>query len=720
MKVKGINPIEQNVEKIVLGVAGAALLGVVAMQLLGGSSVEVGGDSVPLDRAYAPVKEEALRVTAQMTEENPSTPEVPVIDLLGEYQSRATSPIAVRTQLAPMGPSMALSTAATAPDAPPIQDAVYAGITVPAPAAPMAYSFRSTLNPIQVARNPELAAIVPVAQPHDKAAVTVETTFNGRAVQEMLRADPDGAAGPARPIPLRWWQDGLEVVAVRAERQTQSGNGQWSDPEPVKPLPGQMDLLTPTNPNERFNPVTIRTVVSTARQMSSRILRPDYFDVLAGQPWMPPSAAAKVEAIEARRPEIDRLRNQRREMERQIAIQQQLLEQAGGGERNNAGGHGASPPTTRQPANTTANPQVQAIRGRIATLEEQLVRNEDELSDIGVDLQGKIIPSWEEDENALDFSLPSVENPEVRLWVHDARVEPGAVYRYRMQVVFNNPFFGNAAALLPDQQSLAAEPFLFGQWSEWGQPTGVEQDRYYFVTAASVSDALGAAPRAQVEVFEFYYGFWRRGTANLSGGDVVTASLELPAPELRPIYDLTQAPGATTSTPGSTSSPNQPTSRPPAEETEGERVLRERRERQGQATGNSPGSPATPAALPAIAALATPGPESLPVTPTDAVLLDVTTLPGGQDTGMAGVAARTVVQAIFRNAAGRIETRSPDTDRTAATYRRLRQSAEEGLRQGIPEEPEEPEEIELPPLLPERPTNTAPPPGGGGGGGGGG
>jgi len=717
MKVKGINPIEQNVEKIVLGVAGAALLGVVAMQLLGGSNVQVGGKSVALDGAYAPVKEEALRVTAQMTEQNPSTPDVPVVDLLGEYQSQANSPIAVRPRLAPMGPAMALSTAATAPDAAPIMDAVYAAITIPAPAAPTAYSFRNTLNPIQVARNPELAAIVPVAQPHDKAAVTVEATFNGRALQDMLRTDPDGAAGPARPIPLRWWQDALEIVAVRAERQSQSLTGQWSNAEAVKPLPGQMDLLTPATPGERLNPVTIRPVVATARQMASQILRPDYFDVLAGQPWMPPSAAAKVQAIESRRPDIERLRSQRREIDRQIVLQNQILEQQGGtpsrGTPGSSGGHGDGQPRTpaRQPEPAGANPQTQAIRGRITALEEQLVRNEEQLSDIGVDLRGQIIPIWKEDENALDFNLPSVESPDVRLWVHDARVEPGAVYRYRMQVVFNNPFFGNAAALLPDQQSLAAEPFLYGQWSEWGQPTGVEQDRYYFVTAASVSDALGAAPRAQVEVFEFYYGFWRRGTANLSGGDLVIASLELPAPELRPIYDLARAPGANPAT--------QPTSpNAPGNEMDEQRRLAEERRRQAGG-GNRPGLPGAPAA-PAIAALANPGPAQLPPTPTNAILLDVTTRPGGQDSGMAGVGMRTVIQAIFRSSAGRIETRSPDTDRSAATYRRLRQSAEEGLRQGIPEEPEEPEEFVPPPLPPPDRTGTPPPPGGGGGGGGGG
>src|SRR5687768_14857868 len=108
MKVKGINPIEQNVEKIVLGVAGAALLAVVAMQLLGGSTVEVepSGPRRPLDQAYIPVKDAANGVVAQMTEENPRLPEVAVVDLLSEYNERAGQPVAVRPRIVAMGPAM--------------------------------------------------------------------------------------------------------------------------------------------------------------------------------------------------------------------------------------------------------------------------------------------------------------------------------------------------------------------------------------------------------------------------------------------------------------------------------------------------------------------------------------------------------------------------------------------------------------------------------------
>jgi hypothetical protein len=716
MKVKGINPLEQNVEKIVLGVAGLALVGVVAMQLLGDSTVEVkSGQRVPLDRAYQPVKDEANAVLAQMTEAEPDLPEVPVIDLMGQYTEQATRPVAVRPRIVALGPPTPIAGSGDLEDPASFTDAVYAAVQVPPPAPPAGYAFRSTIDPRQVARSPELAAIVPVAQPHDVAAITIETTFDGLAMQEALRADPDGAAGPQRPMPLRWWQDGMEIIAVRAERQALQPDGSWSEPEPVRPVPGSIDLLTPPEPEERYNPVTLRTAVSTARQEAAQILRPRYLNVIAGRPWVPPSAHEGVAAIEASRADIDRLRNQRREMEREIRRQEALLEREGGGSGGNrpapgGGGHDARRPEPQRPTTQREDPQVVRIQANIERLEAQLVTNEEALADLGVGLDGRPLDTWSDEDSDIDNSLPPLESPGVRIWTHDLYVEPGATYRYRTQVVFNNPFFGNGPALLPDQQSLAAEPLVYGQWSPWGEPISVEQDHYYFVTAASTGDDLNPMPRAQVEVFEFYYGFWRRGTANIAGGDLLVAHVDLPDPEMRPIYDLDQPPAPRTpgARPGGEA--------PPPPGSDAERILEAQRRR-----GELPGQTAGPINLPDIDALAVPGPEELPAARTDVILLDVTTLPGGQDSGLAGAGTRQVFQAVLKTGSGRIEIRNPERDRSAELFQRLRQSAEEGLRQGAPEpEPIEDEDEEpiLPP--PERIETPIIPPGGGGGGGGGG
>ncbi|MEZ6235371.1 MAG: hypothetical protein R3B68_14375 [Phycisphaerales bacterium] len=722
MKAKGINPIEQNIEKIVLGVAGAALVAVVAMQVLGGSSVEVGSKSYPLDQAYTPVRDEALRVQGAMQNPSPTLPDVPVVDLLGRYRELVAAPVADQPRVVAFGPGIGVVSSGRVDDTP-VGDAIYAAVNVPAPARPMGYSFRNTLDPVQVSRTPGLTDLVPVAQPYDKSSITVESVFDGVAFERMLRADPDGPGGPARAMPLRWWQDGLEIMAVRAERQVRLPGGAWSDPQPVSVMPGSFDVTAPPEGQAQFNPVTLRTAVVQARQLSREVQRPRYLRVIAGQPWVPPSAAGQIAAIEARRAEIDRLLGQRRGMEREIRRLELTIEQ---GPRNNTpttptvtpGRDGRSPERPAQPTQPNnrppqVDPAIQAMQTQMDRLRQQLVQNEDALKQIGVGLDGKPIPTWDDD-NELGYAPPVLEDAEVRLWVHDLNVEPGMAYRYRMQVVFNNPFFGNAAALVPDQQSLAAEPMLAGAWSAWSDPVSVDQTRYIFATSASVADDIGATPRAQFDVFEFYYGYWRRGQASMSAGDQLIARLNLPDPEMRPIYDLEQAPAPRQpgGVPG-TRSPGERIDPVPGRSDPGVPIDPLNRNPQGA----PPGAPGLQFNLPDVAALAQPGPESLGPIATGVILLDVMNMPAGAESGLAGVGVRQITQAVLRSAHGRIEVRSPSIDRAAALYRSLIRSAEEGMRQGAPE----PEAFEPDPIV--LPRNSEPEleePGSGGGGGGGG
>ncbi|MFN9970643.1 MAG: hypothetical protein ACK58T_12155, partial [Phycisphaerae bacterium] len=60
MKLKGINPIEQHLEKAVVGVTGLVFLGVIAQQFLTQpNQVTVGNATLPPERAFEPVKQAA-------------------------------------------------------------------------------------------------------------------------------------------------------------------------------------------------------------------------------------------------------------------------------------------------------------------------------------------------------------------------------------------------------------------------------------------------------------------------------------------------------------------------------------------------------------------------------------------------------------------------------------------------------------------------------------
>lgn len=79
-----------------------------------------------------------------------------------------------------------------------------------------------------------------------------------------------------------------------------------------------------------------------------------------------------------------------------------------------------------------------------------------------------------------------------------------------MRVVVNNPLFAKEQFLSDAQKPAAASPTTEGEWSGWSSPISVERDRHFFVVSGSENDALGNGPRAAVEVYQFYYGYWRR------------------------------------------------------------------------------------------------------------------------------------------------------------------------------------------------------------------
>ena len=94
MPVKRINPIEQHIEKILVGLAGASLLGVVGYQFLGGGGmVNVAGTAVPVPSAYGRVRDEALRLQAEIRSANPPLPQVPAEGgLLADFERQFSGP----------------------------------------------------------------------------------------------------------------------------------------------------------------------------------------------------------------------------------------------------------------------------------------------------------------------------------------------------------------------------------------------------------------------------------------------------------------------------------------------------------------------------------------------------------------------------------------------------------------------------------------------------
>ena len=143
MKVKGMNPIEQHVEKLVLGVVAVVLLAVLAMQILGQpNQVDVGRAKVPPQNVFVELQRQAETLDSQIKDASPALPAVRSTDLVQRYD-RALSQASDATLAlaAPLGPGVNIG-AATGADmgsAGPSSDQV-AALVVPRTTAPVAAS----------------------------------------------------------------------------------------------------------------------------------------------------------------------------------------------------------------------------------------------------------------------------------------------------------------------------------------------------------------------------------------------------------------------------------------------------------------------------------------------------------------------------------------------------------------------------------------------------
>ena len=90
MKLKGINPFEQHVEKLVLGLVSVVFLGVLAMQFLySPNQVDIGGGKrVPPQNIYVELGREADQLLGQIEDPDPQPPEMEVPQLAAEFDAK--------------------------------------------------------------------------------------------------------------------------------------------------------------------------------------------------------------------------------------------------------------------------------------------------------------------------------------------------------------------------------------------------------------------------------------------------------------------------------------------------------------------------------------------------------------------------------------------------------------------------------------------------------
>lgn len=729
MKLKGINPFEQHVEKIIIGGCGVAFVGALAWQFFfSESEVTVGKDSVPVSRAFEPAEKEAKNKLAQMDDANPKNmPELPKIDLSGGLRlgSHLALPEAAGNAVA-MGRDSGVGSIKVK-GGPSVN--VQLGLpVVPATAKPFALAFRNTVNPVEKFRSAELSKLLPEQQPFDKAAVSVEAEFDGKALLASLSADPDGA-GPLAPIPKNWIEEAgsqqVEIVGVQIERRTvRRADGTAPSAEetvPIGVIPGRTDPVSYWK-EHAHSASDVPSLLEDVRDAIEDIQRPPYLDTIAGVEWAPPrDMLLELQPEGASRKDVRTavIKRELKKLDRRIASlggakgpamrdgpRPPAGPGAGGGRPGGPGsgpGRGMAPQTQpgREGGGDKPNSQDdQAEKTRQKNLERLRKKREDLVKELQA-LGDKSQPV-EGDAGLPVAAVPVFQNEKVKLWAHDLTVEPGAVYQYRMRVVVNNPLFERS--LQNEQAALAKQQLIEGGWSDWSDAVDVGRDRYFFITNAVSHDGVSGRPRATAELFVFYYGYYRSGSASVEPGDVMNAKATLPDLLLA---DMATLETAFRNSPGGEVPPLDPIKRKAGEE---------------GTTPPPPGAPPRPGPSgpgrlndPRAAAALTPdqimtvgAPQEIPL-PVDAILMDVVAALGQTGGGQERF------DVTFRDQTGALVTISPDRDRSRPEYKVVDASAKAGRDQGKTPPPEVEEPDNFIPVKRERPTN----PGAGGGGGGG-
>ena len=653
MKLKGVKPFEQHFEKLIVAVLAALFLLVLLTQfVMQPNMVEVIKREILPGAAYGPIQEQAERLKVQLLQPDPALPEASDVDIASSYRESLRGGVAPRQRLSLHIPGVSIEVS---------DEAIFghAGNKfvefVPiAPSDPTLGVVMNTLNPLLVRRTPELAAFLPSEQPYDKAVVTIEALFDGIAQRQLLERDPDDE-GELMPMRSNWWRN-IQILAVRLEREELTDTGEWTDLRVIDPIPASTTVLEDLD-TRATNTRALEMIAASAAQLSTQIRQPDYYASIAGPQWLPPSDFAQAEAQKGAQDKIDRFLAQLEKAENDLVTL---------GERKQA---------------------VQQDRRRARTFDMRIERKEasietfkDELRALGHAFQDDPDPRDERDRfDDPSDRTPLLEDDAVQIWAHDITAEPGKTYRYRLGVVMNNPAFGRAAGLHEGQQEMADQPLAFGDMSRWSRPVEVDRKAYFFVTNARAPEREALArTRATVDVFRFYYGFWRKGTTIVQPGDLIVAAVDVP--EGLYTFDLDRAP----------------------RDQEGRVDPAELQPLEKDDEGNSQDPPdwwnQTPTQLDAVI---------------DAQIMDVSQVSGDGGRGIGG-GSRTRYQAILRSLRqGGLFVRRPAAEKSSTRYRALLESATLGLTQGQPEV----SDVGKPGPQPPDPLGPVPgDPGGGGGG----
>jgi hypothetical protein len=154
-------------------------------------------------------------------------------------------------------------------------------------------------------------------------------------------------------------------------------------------------------------------------------------------------------------------------------------------------------------AEFTTNPRKVQKRGA-AEAEENSKPIQQQILD---DLHKKDRPSEQEINDKLTDYIAKHATPQDHLLLFryvDFNVEPGKIYRYRVKLVFENPFKNRHAEEVSDPSLTEGDTRETDQWSEPTRPVYVPEDARFFVAHTYGQPGRSSLPAADVDLFQWF------------------------------------------------------------------------------------------------------------------------------------------------------------------------------------------------------------------------
>jgi hypothetical protein len=546
MKLKGISVVEQHVDKLVLGLAGAIFLTVVGFQLISRNEVRLDNKAVGLDQVDPAMKEKAESVGLKLRDDAPAPVALPVdtISLVStEFESGIAKSVSPGRSMPPILPQLFVID--TRFDAGTTGDAWFyvPSLMAPAMVSPVIQTADALAEGVLEA-HPELAAKVPSTGDISFATAVARLPI-GRYRAELHKADP-GASPPKQPIPTPWYEDSLFVPDVVFEREELQADGTWGNLTAVAPLPGNFTLRPQIDGavNASTKDAMIQTLKDRKQQFA--ILQPPFF-LTKNESFTPPDLNEVVDPnVLVGVNEVDRLKGRIRDLDEDIALEEKRLTELGGplqasddkkpgdkgdegappkgggpAQEEGGGGFGVRGGPDRRGGGGDAKGEEEkktnekrriGLTKKVEKLKEKRQAMLDQLTAKG----GSLDPA---PDAATEQLADLNKDEELLVWAHDIDVQPGKVYRYRCMVRFYNPFFARTRQLVKEQAGLADSIVMDTAHSEWSAPVEITPPVTFFITRAAAGEGNLHLGQASVEVYRLYDGKRRREEFTVQPGD---------------------------------------------------------------------------------------------------------------------------------------------------------------------------------------------------------